>query len=190
ETAGGSIEIGRAEGAVNASTAGGNISISNAGSWVSARTAGGRIDVGQARGIVMAGNSAGSIHIGSAVGVRCESNGGSIRLKGSAGALRAVTDVGSILAELMPGLALEDSLLSTGAGDITVYIPSNLALTIKALSESGRMGRIVSEFAEIPVRHPETHVRTGSRAEGELNGGGPVLRLTSTGGTIYLRRQR
>jgi hypothetical protein len=138
----------------------------------------------------MAGNSAGSIQIGTAQGVRCESTGGSIRLKGSGGTLRAVTDIGSILAELLPGLSIQDSILSTGAGDITVYIPSNLALRIKALNESGRADRIISEFAEIPVKQPGGTNRLGTIAEGALNGGGPLLTLTSSEGTIYLRRQR
>lgn len=190
ETAGGEIYIGETRGPLYASTAGGNIHIGRAGASVSARTAGGRIEVDHADGIVMAGNSAGSIHIGTAQGVRCESTGGSIRLKGSAGALRASTDIGSILAELLPGLAIQDSVLSTGAGDITVFIPSNLALTIRAMNESGRANRIVSEFAEIPVKRSGGYAVTGTVAEGALNGGGPVLTLTSSGGTIYLRRQR
>jgi hypothetical protein len=190
ETAGGEIYVGETRGPLYASTAGGNIRIGRAGASVSARTAGGRIEVEHADGVVMAGNSAGSIHIGAAQGVRCESTGGSIRLKGSAGALRASTDIGSILAELLPGLAIQDSVLSTGAGDITVFIPSNLALTIKALNESGRADRIISEFAEIPVKRSGGYTVAGTVAEGALNGGGPLLTLTSSGGTIYLRRQR
>jgi hypothetical protein len=126
--------------------------------------------------------------VGPAQGVRLEATGGSIRLRGSSGALRAVSDVGSILAELIPGVRLQDSALSTGAGDITVFIPSNISLTIKALNESSRAGRIVSEFPEILVKAGHQDNRT--QAEGSLNGGGPVLQLTSTGGTIYLRRVR
>jgi hypothetical protein len=182
ETAGGDIEIGEAGGELEASTHGGNIRVWQAGSTVAARTAGGRIEVVNAKGVVVAGNSGGSIQVGSSQGCRCESTGGSIRLRGTAGALRAATDVGSILAELAPGLLLQDSVLSTGAGDITVFIPSNIALTIKALNETGRAGRIVSEFTEVAVRRPGV-------AEGALNGGGPVLRLTSFDGTIYLRRK-
>jgi hypothetical protein len=139
---------------------------------------------------VVAGNSGGSIQIGAARGVRLEATGGSIRLRGSSGALRAVSDVGSIQAELHGGLRLQDSVLSTGAGDITVYIPSNIAVTIQALNESSRLGRIVSEFPEIPVRRVVEESNPGTLAEGALNGGGPVLKLTSTGGTIYLRRTR
>ena len=190
ETAGGEIHIGVSGGPVHASTAGGNIHISRARASVAARTAGGRIEVEEARGIVVAGNSGGSIQIGAAQGVRLEATGGSIRLRGSSGALRAVSDVGSIQAELHGGLRLQDSVLSTGAGDITVYIPSNIAVTVHALNESGRLGRIISEFPEIPVRRAVEESGPGTLAEGALNGGGPVLRLTSTGGTIYLRRTR
>lgn len=182
DTAGGDIFVRESGGPVHTSTAGGNIQVQRAASMVSARTAGGRIEVLRADGIVLADNSGGSIQVGSAAGVRVASAGGSIRLRGSSGALRAVTDVGSILAELMSGVRLQDSILSTGAGDITVSIPSNLSLTVKALNENGPGGRIISDFSEILVRQ-------GVAAEGALNGGGPVLRLTSTGGTIYLKRQ-
>jgi hypothetical protein len=163
--------------------------ITRAASAVSARTAGGRIEVRRAGGVVVAGNSGGSIQVGSAEGVTCESTGGSIRLKGSAGELRAVTDVGSILAELITGSRLQNSVFSTGAGDITVYIPSNFPLTIRALNDSGRSGRIISEFSEISVRSPDGAARP-LQAEGQLNGGGPLLTLTSASGTIYLRRRK
>jgi DUF4097 and DUF4098 domain-containing protein YvlB len=190
DTAGGEIRIGRSAGPVHASTAGGNIQIGRAEASVAARTAGGRIEVAEAHDIVVAANSGGSIQVGAARGVRLEATGGSIRLRGSSGALRAVSDVGNILAELIPGNALKDSILSTGAGDITVYLPSDIAVTIQALNEGGRTSRIVSEFAEIPVRSSrgESHARVF--AEGDLNGGGPTLRLTSSEGTIYLRRTR
>ncbi|HYO81876.1 MAG TPA: hypothetical protein VES20_10770 [Bryobacteraceae bacterium] len=190
DTAGGEIRIGETGGPLHASTSGGNIHVGRALSTVAARTAGGRIDVMEAQGVVVAGNSGGSIHVGAAVGVRLESTGGSIRLKGSSGALRAVSDVGSILAELISGLSLQDSLLSTGAGDITVYIPSDMPLTIEALNENRRDGRIVSEFIEVPVRYSSEDGRRAARAEGTLNGGGPLLKLTSASGTIYLRRRR
>ena len=190
ETAGGDISVRESGGPIHTLTAGGNIQVQRASAMVSARTAGGRIEVLRANGIVIADNSGGSIQVGSATGVRVASAGGSIRLRGSSGSLRAVTDVGNILAEFMGGVRLQDSILSTGAGDITVYIPSNLALTVKALNETGSAGRIVSEFSEILIRQAAEAPRQGVLAEGALNGGGPVLRLTSAGGTIYLKRQR
>jgi len=188
ETAGGDIFVRETGGPIHTTTAGGNIQIQRAAAMVSARTSGGRIEVLHAKGIVLADNSGGSIQVGSASGVRVASAGGSIRLRGSSGSLRAVTDVGSILADVIAGM--QDSILSTGAGDITVYIPSNLPVTVKALNESGPQGRIISEFSEILVRNAAEAARERVLAEGTLNGGGPVLRLTSTGGTIYVKRQR
>jgi hypothetical protein len=188
ETSGGEILVYESGGAVHASTAGGNIRVGRAASSVTARTLGGRIEVQQAGGIVVAGSYGGAIQVGAAHGVRLEATGGSIRLKGVSGPLRAVSDVGSILAELAAGVRLQDSTLATGAGDITVFIPSNIPLTIRATNESGRAGRIVSDFPEIPVRQASEARRAPVLAEGELNGGGPLLQLTSSGGTIYLRR--
>ncbi len=190
ETAGGDIVIRESGGPVHASTAGGSIRVERAASTVSAHTAAGRIEVAHAGGIVTADNAGGSIQVGAASGVRCESSGGAIRLRGASGSLRAVTDVGSILAELMSGVLLRNSILSTGAGDITVFIPSNLALTVRAQSESARVGKIVSEFPEIPVRLTNSPSPAAAMAEGMLNGGGPVLRISAASGTIYLRRQR
>ncbi len=190
ETAGGEIVVRETGGPVHASTAGGSIRVDRAASTVSAHSAAGRIEVGHAGGVVTADNSGGSIQVGAAAGVRCESSGGTIRLRGTSGALRAVTDVGSILAELMSGMPIQNSIFSTGAGDITVFIPSNLAVTVRAQSESGRTGRIVSEFPEIPVRIVNLTKPVVAMAEGILNGGGPVLQISAATGTIYLRRQR
>jgi DUF4097 and DUF4098 domain-containing protein YvlB len=186
ETAGGEIFIGESYGPVHAATGGGNIVVERAGAAVRAQTAGGRIEVHQALGVVTAENSSGSIEIGSAPGVLCESTGGVIRLQGVSGALRAVTNAGSILADLLSGRPLLNSVLSTASGDINVFIPSNLSVTVKAQSNSGRSGRIVSEFAEIPVRVSAS----ATLAEGILNGGGPLLQISAMHGTIYLRRRK
>jgi DUF4097 and DUF4098 domain-containing protein YvlB len=182
ETGGGEIYVRQAAGAVRAATGGGNIRIERAGSTVLARTAGGLIQVQQAAGLVTAENSGGAIQVDSASGVRCESAAGAIRLRNVAGAVRASANSGSILAQLASSQPMNESLLSTNAGDITVFIPSNLALTIQATNESGGMGRIISDFAQV-------HAQAGV-AEGALNGGGPILRINAMGGTIYLRREK
>ena len=44
---------------------------------------------------------------------------------------------------------------------------------------------VLADFAERAEA-----ARQQVEAEGALNGGGPVLRLTSASGTIYLKRQR
>jgi hypothetical protein len=190
ETGGGEIVLRQAGGPVHAATGGGNIRVDRAASTVFARTAGGLIQVGQAVGAVTAETSGGAIQVDAANGVRCESAGGAIRLRNVAGALHASANSGNILAQLVAGQPFADSLLSTNAGDITVFIPSNLALTIQATNETGGAGRIISDFAQV---RPQTGGQSGvgpAVAQGALNGGGPVLRVNATGGTIYLRREK
>lgn len=189
ETAGGEVYVGEVLGAIHVSTGAGNIKIVRSTAAVFVRTAGGVIEVDQATGLVSAENSGGAIQVNSAKGVRCESNSGAIRLRNVDGPLRAVTAAGNIIAELLAGRPLEDSLLSTNAGDITVYVPSNLAMTVVARNESGGAGRIVSDFPEIRVRQDHA-VAMPLVAEGSINGGGPVLRLVARAGTIYVRREK
>jgi hypothetical protein len=65
-------------------------------------------------------------------------------------------------------------------------IPSNLRVTIRAendMADSPR--RIVCDFPGVPVRMRGMQVV----AEGPINGGGPMLRITGMGGTIFIRRQ-
>ena len=187
ETGGGEIVVHQAMAPVHASAAGGNIRIDRAASSVFVSTAGGLIDVGQANGAVTAESSGGAIQVNGANGVRCDSAGGAIRLRSIAGALNASTNAGSILAELTGGRPIQDSLLSTRAGDVTVLIPSNFPVTVVA--RNGTAGRIISDFPEIRVRAASQAGGMPVAAEGALNGGGPVLRINVMGGAIYLRRK-
>jgi DUF4097 and DUF4098 domain-containing protein YvlB len=187
ETGGGDIAAQDVGGLLHAVTMAGSIRIRNAGSAVIASTGGGPIDVGQARGVVTAKNSAGPVKVGSAEGVRCESAGGGVNLENISGSLRVSTAVGSIIAGLLAGKPMADSFLSTGSGDITVIIPSNLGVTIRAQNElAGNIRRIVSDFPGINVRVEGGQVV----AEGPVNGGGPILRISGTGGTIFIKRQQ
>jgi DUF4097 and DUF4098 domain-containing protein YvlB len=187
-TAGGEIFVHQADGAVQATTGGGNIRVERGGAAVVARTAGGLIQVQKADGPVTAESSGGAIQVDSASRVHCESAGGAIRLRNVTGPVDAVAISGSILAEFS-GNSFGNSMLTTSAGDITVRIPSNMALSVQAINDSGGTGRIVSDF---PQLRPDAARLPGGPtiADGALNGGGPTLRLEATGGTIYLRREK
>jgi DUF4097 and DUF4098 domain-containing protein YvlB len=187
ETAGGDITANEVGGTLNASTAGGKIHVIRAGSAVELNTAGGAIEVGAARGIVKAESASGPIQVGAAAGVSCETGGGRIQLSNVSGGLRATTAMGDVIAQLLRGGALEDSFLVTGLGDITLIVPSDLGLRILAQIESAPSARrIVSDFPAVKARMDGAL----AIAEGAINGGGPLLRLSSTGGTIYIRRQK
>jgi DUF4097 and DUF4098 domain-containing protein YvlB len=187
ETGAGDVFVQQVDGPVRCSTNGGGIHIVQAGNLVIADTAGGVIDVGYAKGMVTANNTAGGpIQVKSAMGAKCESAGGGIRLTSAGGSLNASTAVGSIIARFQNQPAA-DSFLSTSAGDITVWIPSNLKITIRAQNASfGGPQRIVSDFPDVPVKA----IGFATIAEGALNGGGPLVRIAGTGGMIYIRREQ
>ena len=185
-TEGGDIVATEVGGQVRAQTRAGGIHIAKAGGAVTATSGGGRIIVDKANGIVIARNTAGPVEVGAAAGVQCESGAGGVQIGNILGSMQVSTMMGSILANLLGGKPA-DSFLSTGDGDITVLIPSNVGVTIRAESEmADTIRRIVSEFPGIPVR------RQGAQmvAEGPVNGGGPLLRISATQGTIFIKRRR
>jgi hypothetical protein len=184
-TYGGDIEVDQVDGALRADTAGGGIHVRKAGGAVAATSGGGQIVVDQAKGTVTARNLAGPVAVGGAAGIHCESGSGGIRLARIVGPMRVSTSMGSILADLA-GARLVDSFLATASGDITVVIPSNLGVNIRAVNAmADTLRRIVSDYPALPPR------RMGNRvvAEGALNGGGPLLEISDTGGTIFIKRQ-
>jgi hypothetical protein len=186
ETAGGEIVVNEAGGPLLLANVSGNIEVGRAASTVEAHTGEGVIEVNQAGGEVIADTRGGSIQIGSAHGARCESAAGAIRVKNASGPLNVQTMMGSILAELIAGARIEDSLLSASAGDVTVLIPSRLSLSVMARNDSGANPRIQSDFSEVPVKFGFS--RTPTLAEGQINGGGPVLRINVGAGVIYLKK--
>ena len=186
-TAGGDIVIGDAGGPLILSTEGGNIRVTKAAATVEAHSAAGVIEVGQAGGIVSADTNGGSIQIDSSRGVKAESASGMVRLKAANGPMNVAAAAGSILAELLAGARLQDSSLVSGAGDITLLIPSNTAVSVAARTDTGGPVRIISDFPEIRVNSAALF-QAPLLAQGSINGGGPLIRLSAGRGVIYLKR--
>jgi DUF4097 and DUF4098 domain-containing protein YvlB len=184
ETMGGDIAADDAEGPIRAETGAGTITIAKAAGAVDATTGGGVIRVGSASGVVTAHNMAGLIDIGSAAGVHCESGSGAVQLGRISGAMRVSTAMGNIVASILN--AAPESYLATGGGDITLAVPSNLSVTIQAENAmADSLRRILSEFPQIQARRLGTRVV----ALGRVNGGGPVLHVSSEDGTIFIKRK-
>jgi len=187
ETAGGNITVQKIGGSARTVTAGGNIRIAQVGGQVGANTGGGTIDIGKVGGIATIHNAGGgSIQVGSSGGARCENASGAIKVGSWNGALHLSTASGSVIAQIMGDRLLSDSYVSTASGDITVYIPSSVGLTIRAENDgASRAQAIVSEFQTVQVRMNGGTVV----ASGAINGGGPVLRLEGTGGIIWIKKK-
>ena len=189
KTGGGEMIVRDAGGPVVLSNDGGNITVDRAASSVEAHAASGLIQVGYAGGAVTADSRGGSIQVGSARGVRAESAQGTVRVRGDSGPLNVSTMVGNILAELVAGARLQDSSLAAGSGDITVLIPSNLAVSVLVTNDMGAYPRLLSDFSEVRTRGIGFG-RTPVFAEGAINGGGPMLHINAGTGVIYLRRAK
>jgi DUF4097 and DUF4098 domain-containing protein YvlB len=185
ETQGGDISAIDAGGPVHADTGGGRVHITRAGGMVYATSGGGEIIVERAAGLVTARNMAGPVQVGAAAGVQCESASGGVRLSNIMGSMSVSTSLGSIMANLL-GSRLADSLLETANGDITVLIPSNVGVNIRAQNHmADTLKRIVSDFPGIQARRQGPLVI----AEGSVNGGGALLQIVGRGGTIFIRKQ-
>jgi len=101
------------------------------------------------------------------------------------------TGAGAIQAKFLAnGGERIDSTLETAAGDITVFLPSDLNITVRASIDLANGHNIyASDF-------PEIHVVTEGgpwgpksvSADGRMNGGGPVLKVHTTTGDITFRR--
>src|SRR6266567_2990924 len=209
KTGGGTIHIGSAKGKVIAESGGGNLDLVSGSQGASLETGGGSIQVQKCTGEVKASTGGGSIDLGeiSGGGATMETGGGSLKIASASGPVKAETGGGTIELYGVPVAHVEtgagaviakfisstggrgDSVLETGVGDITVYLMPNVNLTIHASIEAAAGHRITSDFPEIKVSSEggqwDPKLVT---AEGNLNGGGPVLKVRTTMGNIYIRR--
>jgi TonB family protein len=193
---GGHIRAGQIGGRANLQTEGGNVVVGQAGSLVSVRTGGGQIDFGEVRGSVHAQTGGGGIRIMYVSGpMEVESSAGSICLTRVAGTVRAATAGGTITAWINPDAPSSGgtvhlaglSQLTSGNGDIVVFLPRNLAADIDAVVESGQDQGIEADPALALNIQRERTGRGPLRAAGSLNGGGPVLKLRTKAGKIRLQ---
>lgn len=182
QSQGGTITVGHAGGEAHVATAGGGIAIRSASGPVIAETAGGNIDLGQIAGLVHARSGGGNIRIAAARGVHCQTGGGNIQLTALDGPVHALTYAGSIEATITATASqFGASTLASPDGNITVYLPVRLPVTVEAAGGSGPGGpRLSSDFPQI------TAAANGGVLRIPLNGGGPVLRIETSNGRIRI----
>ncbi len=190
ETSGGEIVTGRIEGTIRAQTAGGDVVVAGATGAVVAETAGGQIRIGPASGSVRAQTAGGSIRLDGARGrVVVETAGGGIDLFELQGPVHASTAAGPILVQFDPELkAFGASQLETSMGDIRVYLPPQMRLTIVAAIERAGGHGISSDFPLVIKGEQEDFAAREIQGRGEVNGGGEVLRLRTSNGNIEIRK--
>jgi Putative adhesin len=192
ETNGGDIVAGMVSGSVNATTGAGDIVLRGASGAVTAQTAGGQIQLGQCGSTVRAESGAGSIHLDGARGrVEAQTGGGSIDLLQVMSAVRADTTVGDILAQIDAGReAFGASTLRSSMGDVHVFLPPDLPVTVNAVIQRGIGHVIASDFPLTERRqNPGDPGLALVQGVGALDGGGPQLSLRTTMGSIEIRKE-
>jgi len=209
QTGGGNIKVASAKGEIKAAsgggsvvvlsglqgavlqTGGGSIRVDKCSGRVKATTGGGSVDLGDIGGPAEIETGAGSIRLASAKGrVQAQTGGGSIQLDGAT-SVQAETSAGGIIVKLLSsagGASRTDSTLETSVGDITVYLADDLAVSVRAEIESANGHTIRSDFSGIHVSSEGGPWEKTVSAEGQLNGGGPVLKVRTNSGNVNFRR--
>ncbi|MBI3404024.1 MAG: TonB family protein [Acidobacteria bacterium] len=190
-TSGGHVRVESIAGVAALETGGGNIVVLRANSRVTATTAGGRIEFGEITGGIRAKTGGGGIRVNQVIGpTDVSATSGSIYLTKVKNSVNASTESGGITAWFATeGQKQASSQLVCGQGDITVYLPRNLSVTIDAAIEMAAEHRIEAEPA-LGMRMNPTVSATGARSvrgDATVNGGGQILKLRTIAGNIRLR---
>ncbi len=181
DTSGGNIEVGDLEGEAKVQTSGGNLRFGRFQGPVEGRTSGGNISIDEARDRLKVSTSGGNIRVGRASGeVNLRTSGGAIRVDRVAGTLDASTSGGSVQANV-EGPVKGDVTLSTSGGSVDLRVEPSAAFRLDA-STSG--GRVQAEGLTVQL---ESGGAGRDRLVGAVNGGGPTVRLRSSGGNINVK---
>ena len=179
-TSGGGITVGDLNGAVHARTSGGNIKLGKIGADVDAHTSGGGVSLDSASGEVKLGTSGGNITVGRVDGpASLATSGGSIKVDSVVGELHASTSGGSVRAGIT-GPLKGDCVLSTSGGSVKVSLDKAAAFQLDASTSGGSV-----DAGGLTITLEKSN-RSRSRLAGSVNGGGPMLKLRSSGGNIEL----
>lgn len=162
-SSGGGIDIMGLAGKIQAESSGGGVQVSGLGGAATLSSSGGGIDADNVAGDLDASSSGGGVEIREAHGaVVAESSGGAVSVTFAAGNARGgslSSSGGGVAARLDPAIGLEIDASSSGGS-----VDCDLPLTVR-----GRVGR------------DDVH--------GNLNGGGPLLKLRSSGGGIDITKR-
>lgn len=177
-SSGGGIEVSDHAGDVDAHTSGGGAAAHQVQGNVKLESSGGGITATGVSGDVYADTSGGGVKVDTVGGdVWAASSGGGVHVRGVHGRVEAKSSGGPVSAVFAAGSEAGGSLSSSGGG-VSVAVDPRAALTIDASSSGGRVSY------DVPIRAEGRASKSSVR--GDLNGGGEVLRLRSSGGGVRI----
>ncbi len=180
DTSGGGLRFARLHGPLNGNTSGGSIRVTDCEGPMKIHTSSGGIEVTGGSGTLNGDTSGGSITVKTFKGpVSVDTSGGGITIENVVGMVKGDTSGGSIHAVLLAPLP-GDVSLSTSGGGVTVKVPADAAFNLDAESSGGGV------HCDLPVTVQGK--REHDRLKGPVNGGGPVLRLETSGGGVHVQK--
>ena len=182
KTSGGDIVVGDLDGRVDARTSGGDVKLGKIAGEIDASTSGGNVELAEGRAAVKLNTSGGNIVLGRAVGPAVvHTSGGNIRASMVENTLEAKTSGGDVAATFV-GALRGDCLLSTSGGRVKATVAAKTGFQLDASTSGGDV-----EAAGFTITIEKGGVGK-SRLLGAVNGGGPLLKLRSSGGDIILNQ--
>lgn len=177
-TSGGNIQVGDLTGDVDARTSGGNVKIGSVDGKVNLHTSGGNIEVVAAMRELDANTSGGHIRIAKVVGnAHVETSGGNISIDDAGGVVNASTSGGNVFARFNSNISGDCSLRTSG-GNVTAEVDGKAAFKLDASTSGGSVNA-----SSLTIRLAEGgHGK--SKLIGDVNGGGHLLKLRTSGGNV------
>ncbi len=177
-TSGGDIFVGDSSAKVKVATSGGDIRLGRIQGGVDASTSGGDIALEGHSAAAKLSSSGGDIHVvDSAAPLTATTSGGDIEVRSARSAVKATTSGGDVSVKFEDAVSDDVSLASSG-GDIVVSVTQAAAFHLNA-STSGGDVRTKGLVLEIEQGAPGK-----SKLIGKVNGGGPDMKLRTSGGDV------
>jgi len=179
-TSGGSISVGDLKGEVWSRTSGGSLKFGRITGALDGKTSGGSIHLEGCKGPVNVSTSGGNITMGGVEGdVEASTSGGSITVDEVKGSVKASTSGGSIRATITKQPE-NDCELKTSGGSITVTLSEEIKVHVDAKTSGGGVS------TDFPVMVKGNI--SGHALNAQINGGGPLLILRTSGGGISIKK--
>jgi hypothetical protein len=178
KTSGGDIIVSDLDGAVHAHTSGGDVKLGSIGGNIDASTSGGNVVLAEGRSSVRLSTSGGNVSAKHLVGpADLRTSGGDIKVDSVENTLRAETSGGDVKAGF-DGDLKGDSSLSTSGGQVKASVRKDIGFHLDAATSGGEVD---ASGLTITIDHGGMG---RSSLAGLVNGGGPLLKLRSSGGDI------
>ena len=191
-TGGGKVRIGTS-GPAMIETGAGNIEVGKCNGELHANSGGGNLNLGEVAGNVTAETGGGSVRLSSAQGnVKVNTGGGTVELWKLGQGATVETGGGAITVQFIGGRGqFRDSYLHTALGNVVVYLPRDLGVSVHASTEMANGAGIKSAFPGVAISSEGGQYGPKSMfGEGALMAAAPILRVRRTIGQIDIRQNQ